>query len=255
MPRFLLLLLPLLLVACGGGFQVPRSEYRQQVRTLGVLPLLVDEASVVVHPLRDEVLDLLRRHSVGKEERLVEAVREEKGHFDVRPLAGAPRALFGAVVAAAPDRRYRFHPAAVAELAEEGVVDALLVVILHGETRAGKRWDRRHLSYLEVPYDDIRAYAAVVLPSGETVWELPGGDEPFLALQYPDFDEAFYNRAEEVRVKYITPAGLERTLAEPLPGLFGRSTFPGRYRKLFEDIASALRPGWLNPLASPGGEG
>jgi len=117
--------------------------------------------------------------------------------------------------------------------------------------RPTKRWDRRHLAYLEAPYNEIMATAAVVMPSGEVVWEYPGAsDGPFLFLQYPDFDEAFYNRSEEVKIKYISLAGLDRTMGESERSLFGRTTFPARYLELFESVSAALKPGLLNPFRS-----
>lgn len=257
MSRWFLLLPTLLLVGCGGFFKVPSAEYRQRVQTLGVLPLLVDGDSAITHPDREAVVDLLRRQSVYKEDRLIEILKEQKSYFDVRPVAGEPRAIFRDLVKASALRgegkdRYRsygFNARVVAEMAERNVVDALLVVVLHGEVLPAKRWDRLHLSYLEAPYNEIRVTAAVVMPSGEVVWEYPGeSDAAFLFLQYPDFDKAYYNKTEEVDIEYITAAGLERTLAEADRGILGRTTFSSHYRRLFEAIASALKPGLLNPF-------
>lgn len=260
MRRSVLLLCLLLLAGCAGWYKIPRAEYRQRVRTLGVLPLLVDEGSVIAHPVRQGVLRLLRRHSAAKEDRLIEELKGQRGYFDVRPVAGDPRELFRRLVAdsalhgkgAALSRSYRYDAAAAAALAERSVVDVLLVVVLHGESRLQKRWDRRRFNYLEASYNDVLATAAVVAPSGEVLWEY-GGDEAFLPLQYPDFDEAHYNKTDAVRVRDISLAGLERSLTEPYPGVFGRATFPGCYRKLFAAIAAALRPARINLFAGRAG--
>jgi hypothetical protein len=253
-----IVLLPLLLAACGGGFfKIPKEEYRQTVRTLGVVPLLVDEGSTIVHPERQAVLDLLRRSSAGKEERLAELIRERKGYFDVRTVSAEPGTLYARLVRSGTlrgsgseqYRHYDFEPAAVAELARRHVVDALLVVVINGVELSQKRWDRMHLNYLEARFNPVQATAAVVLPSGEVIWEWPGsGGEPLLDLQYPDFDEAFYNRTEEVKVKFISLPGLERTLNEEPKGLLGGKPFSARYQQLFGDIAGALQPGLLNPF-------
>jgi len=259
MRRMLILLLAgVLLAGCGGGFfKVPKDDYRQTVRALGVLPLLVDGGSTVTHPEREAVLDLLRRSSAGREGRLIEMVRDGKSYFDVRPVAGDPERLFadlvrGGGVCGSGERLarcYEFAPAGVAALAQRNVVDALLIVVLHGVERPEKRWDRLHLNYLEASYNDIEATAAVVLPSGEIVWEYAGaGGDGFLPLQYPDFDEAYYNLTDAVRVKYISLGGLERALAEQGQGLFGKSAFPQRYEKLLAAIAAALQPGMENPF-------
>jgi hypothetical protein len=260
MHRWFLLSSILLLAGCGGFFKVPQAEYRQKVQTLGVVPLLVDGDSVVTHPEREAVVELLRRHSLDRHLRLIDLLKEQKGYFDVRPVEGNPRELFRSLVesdelrGAGKDvnRHYDFNSRAAFDLAQQNVVDALLVIILHGEERHARRWDRRHLAYLEAPYNEILATAAVVIPSGEVVWEYPGAaDGAFLFLQYPDFDEAFYNRSDEVKIKYISLAGLDRTLGESDRSLFGRTTFPARYRELFESVAAALKPGLLNPFKSP----
>lgn len=257
MHRWILLFLILLLAGCGGSFKVPQAEYRERVQTLGVLPLMVDGNSVITHPDKGAVFDLLRRHSRDKHGRLIDLLKEQRGYFDIRPVEGDPREFFRLLVksdalrgeGADVHRHYEFTPGAAAELAERNVVDALLVVILHGEVHPAKRWDRRHLVYLEAPYNEIMATAAVVMPSGEVVWEYPAaGGGAFLYLQYPDFDEAYYNRSDTVNIKYISLVGIDRTLGESDRSLFDRSTYPTRYRELFGSIASSLKPRLLNPF-------
>lgn len=255
---FAVLLAALFIAGCSKGFyKIPKEEYRQTVRTLGVLPLLVDDGSTITHPEREAVVSLLHRTSAGREGQLIELLREKKTYFDVRPVAGDPRQLYAEVVRGSSlrgegeklYRHYDFVGAGVAALAERSVVDALLIVILNGVERPAKRWDRLHLNYLEANLNDIVATAAVVLPSGEIIWEYRGiDDEGLLFLQYPDFDEAYHNRTEQVRLKYITSAGLERTLEEQEQGLFQKNAFSRRYQKLFAPIVSALQPGPQNPL-------
>lgn len=265
MRRALLFFLCFLLVACGHGrFKIPKEAYRQRVKTLGVLPLLLDEGSAVRHPEREELLALLRRHNAGKSERLVALLREGKGYFDIRSISGDPRSLFDSLVSGGTavgqaDRRYRsyrFRSEAVAELAAREVVDALLIVVMYGVERHERRWDRVPTTYLEADYNSIVVTAAVVSPTGELLWEFPGmSDGPFLPLQYPDFDEAYYNRSDAVRIRYISLAGLERVLTEKERGLLARSDFPRRYRELFGEIVSALDPGLLNPFPAREGGG
>jgi len=250
----------LLLAGCGSNsFKIPKEEYRQTVRTLGVLPLLVDVNSTISHPEREAVLSLLRRTGAGGEDRLIEELQKKKSYFDVRPVAGDPGQLYAELIRGSTlrgeaeklFRHYDFNAASVAQLAQRNAVDALLIVVLNGVDRPAKRWDRRHLNYLQANFNDIEATAAVVLPSGEIVWEYPGtGADGLLPLQYPDFEEAYYNRTEEVRIKFITVAGLERNLAEKERGLLGKNSYSRNYQKLFSSIASALHPGMLNPFRS-----
>jgi hypothetical protein len=258
-----MLLLPLM-QACSSGdyYKISQKAYRLKVQTLGVLPLLVDEDSAIVHPDGEELVNVLRCHNAAKEVRLIEILKGGKDYFDVRPVAGNPQQLFGRLVStdslcgegSALYRSYYFNAAAVAELTERNVVDALLVIILNGVVRPEKRWDRMHLSYLEADYNMILATAFVVLPSGEVVWEYPGQPgEAFLELQYPAFDEAYYNKTDKVKIRHITLAGLERVLAETDRDFLGRTAFPRPYQEVFERIDSALKPGLL-PLKSKKGK-
>ncbi|HKK00647.1 MAG TPA: hypothetical protein VJ955_00635, partial [Desulfuromonadales bacterium] len=217
MRRGLWMVLPLLLLAgCASGlYQVPKEQYRQQVQVLGVLPLMVDAGSTLNTPDRQQVIDLLRRRNAGSAARLVGLLKKSKGYFDVRAVPGAPEGLFSLLVrdrslqgdAASRHWHYTFNPTATARLTKDHAVDALLVVILNGVERSERRWDRLHLNYLDAKFNDIQATAYVVLPDGRIAWEDPAvADSAFLQLQYPDFDEAYYNKTEQVRIKSITPA-------------------------------------------------
>ncbi|NIQ95402.1 MAG: hypothetical protein GWO11_07710 [Desulfuromonadales bacterium] len=251
--RWIIVSACLLMTACSGSFfRVPQDEYRQRVQTLGVVPVLVDADSNIVHPERAELIALLRRHNEGRHERLVETLRREKGYFDVRPVSFSKpsdrqRLLDRSQRVKAGKRSYRsysFDPQTLAELSRREVVDALLVTVMHGDQRRLKRWERNAgLTYLETDYNVIAVTAAVVTPEGEVLWEFPGMLEgPFLHLQYPDFDEAHYNRRDEVRVRDITVEGLDRALSAPEKKLLGKGDFPVRYRALFDEIAASLDP-------------
>ena len=262
MRRIWMLLLLLSLCGCASGsYKLSPDQYRQQVKTLGVVPVLVDDQSTILHPERQAVLDLLARQSDGKAPWLVEALRERKGYFDVREVSADPRTLFGTLIAGSTisgdgdkrQRRYQFQPAAVSELCRQNTVDGLLVVVLNGVMRPEKRWDRDKttLNFLETDYNDILASAAVVLPSGMVAWENAGGGDAFLALQYPDFDEAYFNAAEGVKLHFVTVAGLERILARRDGGILFKSSLSQRYKSLFDSLADALTPGLVEQVLGP----
>lgn len=253
------LLAALLLAGCGGYYKIPKKEYQERVQTLGVLPILVDADSTILRPDKAEVLDLLRRMSSGRESRLIEILRRDKAYFDVRAVDGDPDALFSRLILNRAlrgegdklYRRYQFSGQAASELAQANGVDALLVIVLNGVVRTEKRWDNPPTTFLKTDYNSIQATAAVVLPSGELAWEYPGGaGDGFLALQYPDFVEAKYNKTDQVKTKDISLVGLERTLVEREKVLLGGTSFPSAYRVLFEEISSVLKPGFLSPLTA-----
>ena len=252
----LLVVLVVSLTACGAaGFKVDKEEYRQRVRTLGVVPLLVDGNSRLEHPQAQEVAGLLRRSSTGQHRHLVEMLKEQKGYFDVRPVVGDAGPLFGRLVQGhvwqegelGPYNHYSFNAHSITELTRQSSTDALLVIVLNGAVHNAKRWDRTRLSYLEAPFNSILVTAAVVLPSGEILWEYQGG-EPFLELQYPAFDEAYYNRNDEIATRFITLEGLERQFQEPGRKWLRDTVLSRPYQELFDRLAAELKPGLLNPF-------
>lgn len=255
MGRVIVLLLVVLLSGCSGGsYLLPKKEFHSKVKTLGVVPLLVAPGTLPNHPQSNEVLTLLTRQNVDKEKRLVELLRKEKNYFDVREVAGDPGSLSrhlleGEEIVGEGSqiyRQYRFNAAEVKKLTDDHIVDGLLVVILSGMERVESRRDRTLLSYLDASYQTIQVQAVVVLPDGRVVWEYPGkGSENFLDLQYPDFDEAYYNKTDKVKLRYITLPGLERTLAEEKNDLFSSDSYPKPYADLFKHLSDSLGSGLL----------
>ncbi len=255
---FLVSVCMLLMVGCGGGsFTVSKDQYREQVQTLGVLPLMLDESSDISHPDSNMVTEILRRYNGASQGLLVDILKEGKDYFDVRAVPGDARELFNRLVVGRNlkgkgdelHRGYVFNGAEISTLADQNVVDALLVVVFNGIERQEKRWDRTKLTYLKAKYNVILVGAMVITPEGRVLWEYHGEPgESFLPLQYPDFDEAYYNKTEEVKIRFISIPGLERTLAEKEKAMFGKGSWPRLHKELFEDLASELSPGMLNPL-------
>ncbi len=260
---FTLVFLTVFLAACGAGsFKVDKEEYRQQVRTLGVVPLLVDGTAPLKHPQSREIVALMRNNSVGHHEALVAMLKEKKGYFDMRPVTGSAQGLLERLVRERTWQEgrhglyhhYRYNPGAVAEIARRENVDALLVIILNGAVREERRWDRTRVRYLEAPYSSVLATAAVVLPTGEILWEHQGA-ESFLDLQYPAFDEAHHNLSDEVALHYVTLSGVERQFQVAGRRWLRDTELPQPYQKLFDRLRSELRPGRLNPFsATPASE-
>ncbi|TRO83229.1 hypothetical protein [Trichloromonas acetexigens] len=259
MPRWLLIgMVAALLIGCGGkSFTVPKAEYREKVQTLGVLPLMVDESSTISHPEREALIGLLHQYNSSTRDLLIDILKEGKQYFDVRAIPGNPQDIFNRLVIGQNPRGrgdeqhigYVFNAAEITPLVEKNVVDAILVVIFNGVDRDEKRWDRTKLTFLRANYNVILASAMVLTADGQVLWEYHGKPgESFLPLQYPDFDEAHYNKTEEVKIRHISLAGLERTLAERSNSLFSRASGPLPYQNLFDQLASELNPGMINPL-------
>lgn len=258
--KCLWVLLLLLMTGCSPKyFKVAPADYQKQVRTLGVLPLMVDERTNYMLPRGDELVEVLRRSNRAQDAWLIDALKAKKEYFDVRRVTDDPGQIFSRIVRGSAlrgsgdslHRSYVFDQMAVGELARENAVDGVLVVIFNGIIRNEKHWDRDRskLEYLEAEYNSVQATAAVVLSTGEVVWEYPGktGDS-FLLLQYPDFDEAYYNHSSKVNLKFVTVEGAERSLGEHEGGFFIRSGQFKPYKALFDGIVKAIEPDMLTKL-------
>ena len=254
MKKLLVYLFVLLLAGCSWGkYQIPKQDYQQKVQVLGVLPLLVDTAAHFEYPQKEALLDILSRSSVDKHQLLVERLRHKKGYFDVRPLSGDAGLLALSLLTGdnppAEDGYplgYRFNPQAISELAQRNVVDALLVVVFSGAQVEETRRSRTLMELLTTRYNDIMTTAAVIDSNGQVLWELAGSDAyRAVLLQYADFDEAYFNRTDLVRVKNISLSGVEKVLGEDpeKPGVL-----PEMYDKLFDRIVSGISPGLLDSL-------
>lgn len=245
-----------LLSSCGSGtFQVSKQDYQTKVQVLGVVPLLIDRQASFNYPQKEALLDLLARSNGAKHEELVEKLKGKKGYFDVRALPGSAELLSMSLLSGELPRNkfgrpegYRFNPDAVAELARRNVVDALLVVVFSGAKVEETRRARNLLESLTTGFTDVLVTAAVIDSAGRPLWKMAGADSyQALVLQYADFDEAHFNRTEQVQVKNIRLSGIE-PLFEEIPGRDDRGKLPKLYERLFNRIVSGISPGLLDSL-------
>ncbi|WP_020677043.1 hypothetical protein [Geopsychrobacter electrodiphilus] len=248
--RILVLILCLVFSGCGGGgvYHVTKEQYHQQIKTLGVLPLLVDSRSVILHPDRQAIFELVRRAAAGQGESVVNALRKKKGYFDVRLIHDPPRLLAEQLLLKARvdelgyPAGYQLNLPYLAELCKKAVVDGLLIFTLQGAVHNDKRWSRKTLETLVTDYNDIVGTATLVAADGRVLWEMDGQNaEILLRLQYPDFDEAFYNRSDAVKLKFIGRAGLEKTLLTAT-GKDQEESTSVQIKAWLEKVTSALSP-------------
>ncbi len=250
------LFLIVFLTGCTSGtFQVPKKDYQTRVQVLGVLPLLVDYNSPLNYPQKDNLFNILASSVSGKHEVLVKQLKEEKGYFDVRSLSVSPELTALSLLSAGTPhdesgwpQGYVFDAATVAEMARQNVLDAVLVVVFSGEEVNETRRSRTKLETLETRYNQILATAAVIDREGKILWTLAGKDSfQALTLQYPDFDEAYYNKTDLVRVKNISLSGIELVLDET-SSKDGETVLPKVYKKLFTEISAGISPSLFGSL-------
>ena len=257
MKRFLFYsLLCLILTGCSSGtFHIPKQEYQSKVQVLGVLPLLIDHNSTLTYPQREILFDVLTRSASGKHEQLVKLLKEEKGYFDVRMLSASPELTALSLLGAGSShdksglpQGYAFDATTIVEIARKNVVDAILVVVFSAEQVKEKRYSRTKLEFLNRTYNEFFATAAVIDRDGVELWQMAGKDSfRALTLQYADFDEAYYNHTDVVKVKNVSIAGIEQVLNES-PDKNGQAVLPEMYVDLFDDISSGISPNLLDSL-------
>ncbi len=249
-------LLIIFISGCASGkYQIPKQEYQTRVQVLGVLPLLIDYNSSLTYPQKDLLFDMLARSVSGKHELLVKQLKKKKGYFDVRALSVSPELTALSLLSAGSPhdesgwpQGYAFDAATISEIAKQNVVDAVLLVVFSGEQIEETRRSRTKLETLTTRYNDIRATAAVIDRNGQVLWQLAGKDSfQALVLQYADFDEAYFNKTDLVRVKNISLSGIERVLDED-PDKDGVATLPEMYKNLFSEIVSGISPSLLDYL-------
>lgn len=232
-------------------YTVPPEEYAKQVKTLGVLPILVDIDSINYYS-RDSLVSLLNLSTAAIQQRLVEKLRKQGRHFDVRPVEGDPQEIRTRLLAgqeivgegAATRLKYTFSPQGSSQLADEAVADAVMVVVVHGVKRQEKRWSAysMRMEYLTADYSSLLYTASIVDPTGRVLWQLDmPPDEVLLRLDYPDFTEAYWNRSESVRIKSVSLTGLRRTLKEADTAMLVDKEIPKPFSQMIDRIVQQMK--------------
>lgn len=263
MKRFvqLIILATLALAAVGCAhdpFNIPREDYEQKVKVLGVAPIFMDADSDIRHPEKDTLVTLVREYNRKNEKELAEMIKETGAYFSVRFLdAEAPDELYRTLLYRAERRddagvvynKQFYKPEEIRTLVTQNGVDAVLLVTVSGLTMRDRIFSSNIVKYLDSDYNVLSVSAQVLDASGATLWEYPnfragGPATPVLAeLQYPDFDEAAANMDDRVNVKFKTIPGLIRYLGKRDNDLLLRerkTTAP--YYRIFHDMAGLLKP-------------
>lgn len=243
-------------------YNVPRETYEKKVRVLGVAPILVDAESDIRHPEKGAIVSLLKEANRKNEKELVALLKDTGSYFSVRLLDEDPYQLFTGLGVRRERRddggviynKYFFRPEALQGLVDRHKVDAVMVVTASGLTRQDKFYSSNLLSYLAGDYNFLTFSAKVLDRDGTVLWEYPNFRQrllsypAFMALQYPDFDEARANSADEVEVKFKTMAGIGRALAKSEESrLQPKASVSTLYRDLFDAMVSLMGSGRSEP--------
>jgi hypothetical protein len=239
-------------------FNIPRADYEQRVKVLGVAPIFMDADSDIRHPEKDTLVTLVREYNRKNEKELAEMLKESGAYFSVRFLdAGDSDELYRTLINRAERRddagvvynKQFYKPEEIRTLVTQNSVDAVLLVVVSGLTKRDRIFSSNIVKYLDFDYNILTMSAQVLDANGATLWEYPnfragGPTTPVLArLQFPDFDEAAANMDDRVDVKFKTIPGLTRYLGKRENDiLFRERKATAPYYHLFDEMVGLLKP-------------
>lgn len=258
MKQSLLLVLSLLLLLLVSGcaqnyYNIPRETYEKKVRILGVAPLLVDAGSDIRHPEKDALVALLKEANRANEKELIAQLRATGTYFAVRLLDQDADQLFQSLFerrerrddAGVSYNKHFYKPTEIRATMEKNGIDGLMLVSVSGLLKKDKVYSRNLMAFLETDYNVMAMSAQILDKDGALLWEYPNfklralNFPTFIALQFPDFDEADANATDTVDVKTKSIAGIRRAL---LKTEGGKPVIAPAYKIIFEDMASLQKP-------------
>ena len=247
-----------LISGCARNFyNVPRETFEKKVRVLGVAPIMLDAESDIRYPEKEALVSLLKEFNRKNNRELVAQCKASNIFFLVQPLADDPDQLFSTLYFRREKRddagiiynKHFFKGPELRELITKNKMDALMVVVMSGLTKHGRRYSSNLIHYLESDYNNIILTAQILDADGTILWEYPNFRQrspsfpSFLALQYPDFDEAAANESEKVQVRFKTIDGIRRALEKKeKSSVLSNVEVSSQYAAAFEEMMSLLKP-------------
>lgn len=237
-------------------YNIPQETLEKKVRTIGVAPIFTDAESDIRHPDKASIVSIVRTYNMKNEKELVAKLRSTGIFYAVRPVEGDAARLFESLVwnrerrddAGIIYNKYFVKKEELKQLLAQNGLDAMLFVTVSGLTRQGKVYSSNLLSYLETDFNYLSMTAQMLDREGNTIWEYPNFKTNrlsyplFLALQYPDFDEAAANLTEKVDVKFKTVAGVNAAFAKTeASSVQNAPEVSTLYVKQFEEMLALLK--------------
>ncbi|GAM09185.1 hypothetical protein OR1_01459 [Geobacter sp. OR-1] len=262
----LLALVALFATGCSHNYyNIPRESYEKKVRTLGVAPLFTDADSDIRHPDRDMLVALIKDFNRKNEPELVAGIKNSGNYFSVTLLNEDPDKLFANIFFRREKRddagivynKYFYKGPEIRELITKNNLDALLLLVVSGITTRENIYSSNLMSKLEADYNYLTISGQIIDSEGNVLWEFPNFRQRrlsyprFIALQYPDFDEANANETDKVDVKFKTVQGINRSLGKSSPSQLRRNAAVSDvYASIFDEMVAMLR----HPTSPFGGE-
>ena len=257
MKRLLLLPLVLLTFGCSQNyFNVPKDNFAEKVKVLGVVPIIVDVDSDIKHPQKDQLVALVTEMNRTYEQQLIGKLKDTGNYFTVSLLSGDPATTFKSLYfrrekrddAAVAYNKYFWKNDELREYIRKNNLDAVMLIIVSGLDKTDKIYSSNLLASLSSEYYYLTMAAQILDANGTVLWEYPNFRGrlltyyPMIGLQYPDFSEAEANLSDKVAVKFKTIAGIKQRLNEKRKDYLIRETKESDvYAKQFDEMLSVLK--------------
>lgn len=256
--RKLLLLLPVILCfGCSQNhYNIPVQSLADQVRVLGVAPIMIDAGSDIDHPEKNQLIATVAENNRNNEQLFVRKLKTTGNFYAVALLDGEPEKMFSSMLfrrerrddASIQYNKYFWRNEELREYIRKNNLDAVMLIVISGIRKTDKISSLTLLSSLTAEYNYLIMTAQILDVNGTVLWEYPNFRRriltysPLINLQYPDFSEAEANRYAKANVKFKNIEGIRRGLQDKAKDLLMREINESEaYANQFNEMVSFLR--------------
>lgn len=254
---FYILILSGILSGCAQNhFSIPAENYSEKVKILGVAPIFVDDGSNITHPQKDLLIQLISNLNKKYEPLLVRNLKDTNNYYAVSLQNDDPKELFTMLFARREKRddadiqynKYFWNNTEVISYIKKKQIDALMVIVVSGQTRKSNIYSTSLMASLEANYNFLTMTAQIIGDDGEVLWEYPNFRGiikpyyPLINLQYPDFSESEANISSTTEIRFKSIDGIRRALEQKKSDIIFRETQePKIYGRVFDEIISLVK--------------
>jgi hypothetical protein len=237
-------------------FNVPIDNFAEKVKVLGVIPIIVDADSDIIHPQKEQLTQIVTDMNRKYEQQLVSKLKGTGNFFTVALMDGDPKSIFGDLLSRREKRddaailynKYFLKNNELRNYIKRNNLDAVMLIVVSGLTKSDRVYSGNLLSSLTGDYNFLTMTAQILDANGVLLWEYPNFRSrepaycPMINLQYPDFSEADANLSGKAQMKFRTLDGIQRSLDKKKKDLLFRQTQESEiYAKQFDEMLSLLK--------------
>ena len=259
MKRLLLLCVLLVTIVTGCSqnyYNIPTENFSEKVRSLGVLPIMVDADSDIKYPQKDQLIAIVTETNRKYEQQFVRKLKATGNFYSIALVDGDAQNIFGKLYSRRELRddasirysKYFWKNDELREYIQKNNLDAVMLLVVSGLTKKDRVTSITQFKTLTSDYNYLIMTAQILDANGAILWEYPNfrkrllGYDPLINLEYPDFNEADANHTTSAQVKFKTIEGIRRTLEQKRKDwLFRETQEPEVYGKQFDEIISLLK--------------